>query len=75
MIIQTINTRYQLVDEGDGHFMIKGNQKYCPKFMRCMINDQPKVGDRFMYRLEEGPRAGHRIVSSVIVQINYNTNV
>lgn len=70
MIIQTRNTRYVLVDCGDGGFLISGNEKFCPKPTPCVIEEAPVVGEGFIYSLlDHSSIHGHRIWSSVIRSI------
>ena len=53
MIIQTKNTKYILVDKGDGVFLISGHQRYCPEPRLIVLDRPPEVGGYIHGRFQD----------------------
>lgn len=54
MIVQTHNTRYIVVDTGDGGILISGDAARCPRPTQAQLLEPIVVGRRMNYRPMEG---------------------
>lgn len=54
MIVQTLNTRYTVVDMGDGGILISGDTVRCPRPTMARLFGKIEVGQRMNYRPLEG---------------------
>lgn len=67
--VRTRNTLYTLKDAGDGAFLIRGNEHYCPEYTLCTLVQEPTPGKVMLFTPLEGPHKGKLVRTTTIMLV------
>ena len=62
----TKNTIYTLIDQGDGAFLISGNERYCPVPTPCTLMSPVEVGKSVLFNTYQDVPHGKWVITTPV---------